>query len=151
LPGQIIIEGIAPYDGTYEFDFSYLTNREWYKVRQVADILPLDYWMALAKGDASLVVALISICFDRLDKGYDIEDFWNAEAGKIRLIPEKEEADASPPAQGPPENVESSSGNGMGSGEPGKPAGDSLPGSSLSATGGRGSEPSESAPARSET
>jgi hypothetical protein len=135
LADYILIEDLPPYDGRYEFDFAYFTNYEWHKIRQLADCLPLDFWDRLEKADAGLVVAVTAICFDRLGKRYDIETFWRAEAGKIRLF--DKEPDASPPAETPSDSGESESGNGSPSGQPGKDAGESPPPNDPSATGDR--------------
>jgi hypothetical protein len=61
----IVISGVAPWDGRYEFDLENreLTTREWGFIKRLAGYLPLDIDNGLAKADPELfcVFALIAL------------------------------------------------------------------------------------------
>jgi hypothetical protein len=98
---RFIISGILPYDGEYELDLAYFTNREWHLIRNIAGVYPPDLMYALAQRDAGCIVALGLIVLDR--EGHeDVERdlLWDAPAGKMTLdLTPPEEEGGSPLAE----------------------------------------------------
>jgi hypothetical protein len=119
------IEGVEPYDGEYELDLQHLTNRDFYTIRQLADLTAPEVFVAFARGDLGLGIALAIIAVERkLGHTVDREKFWDGEVGTVSVVPVKE-AKPDPPASAPPSVSDDSSGenekpgtSGSGSSEP---------------------------------
>lgn len=99
---KFIIEGVHPYDGTYEFDKSHLTNREIRKIKLLTGLRPLEYEEAGNAGDNDLGVAMVIIALQRSGRFAEINEdlIWDADLGKITADLTDEVA-ADPPALEP--------------------------------------------------
>jgi hypothetical protein len=66
MADKIIIEGLKPYDGEYEFDIAEqpLTTLEWRWIKKIAGYLPLTMQDGFRGGDPDLflVFAVIALC-----------------------------------------------------------------------------------------
>lgn len=101
---KIIIDGIAGYNGEYEFDAGYFTNEELHTIKRVAGVRAGELQDALAAMDSDLVVAFAAVALKRNGKAVHEQLLWAANFGAIRLefdaeVPE-EDAEL-PPPQGP--------------------------------------------------
>lgn len=90
-PDKLIIEGIPPLDGEYEFDFAELldslTNREYHVIKVMTGVRAAEVFEAMEAGDTDLVMALAVIILRRRGKRVDEDRFWDAEAGTaIRIV-----------------------------------------------------------------
>lgn len=121
----IVIDGVKPYDGRYEFDFGddTFTIREWGWIRRFADYRPLTFGEGIVNGDAELFGVLAAIALHRagrIDTG-DVDTFY----GRLldsRLGPNitvelgdqepQETGGADPPPPGSSNGSSSSSGDG---------------------------------------
>ena len=110
----VVIEGIAPWDGRYEFEDFTFTNRELYRVKQVSGLRASELIDAIEANDTSAYVAVADVVLSRTDKKVPVDDLWNGPVGSIML--DFGEVVADPPtrtASGNEPNVtESSSGDG---------------------------------------
>lgn len=113
---KIIIEGVPPWDGTYELDESYFTNRELHTIKKVAGVRAGELADAFQAGDSDIVIALAVIAAARQGTTIPPDDLWDAKAGAIRAE-FGEEVDA-----GPPDVTES--GDASASGESTTPSGE---------------------------
>lgn len=145
---KITLDGIKPYDGTYEIDFQF-TTREQGWIKRFAGYLPTEY--ARASGDSEFACTLVAIALHRaarLDKSEvpdlleRLQDLRIEEVATFDVTGEPGEDDAGPPALSSNGN-ESTSGAGSatssGTSAP-SPAGSGTPGSAIS-----GSAPATSA------
>lgn len=80
----IIIEGIAPWDGRYEFDWRF-TNLELHRIKQISGIRAGELADAVAASDAAVIVAISAVVLDRHDKRADVDELWAGEGGSLRL------------------------------------------------------------------
>lgn len=110
MADQIAIDGIEAYDGEYEFDAGYFTNRELHTMKRLSGIRAGELAEALAAGDNDVIVAMTVIALQRHGKYVDEDLIWNAQAGKISYRPElvPTGTDALPPA--PPSGTDETSG-----------------------------------------
>jgi len=119
LADKIVIEGIEAYDGEYDFDATYFTNRELHTIKRLSGIRAGELDDALGAGDNDVIVAMTVIALQRNGKFIDEDLIWNAEAGRISYRPDPaqaEAADAIPPASGTDESsapAESSASSGL--------------------------------------
>lgn len=110
---RLIIEGIPPWDGQYDFPDFGLTNDELYRVKIVSRGLRAGELLdALDANDTAAFVGFATAILERHGKGVDPEDLWKASVGSIRI--ELGVDDALPPTQ--PQSDGSSSGNATSSG-----------------------------------
>lgn len=100
---KIVISGVPPWDGEYEFDGN-LKNRELHRIKKITGIRAGELVEALAAGDTDVLVALAVIVLERDGKSVDADDFWNAEVGSITYVGE-EETDGPPAESSPSESL----------------------------------------------
>jgi len=99
---KIKLEGVQPYDGEYDLDVSYFTNRELHTIKRVAGVRAGEIEEAFAAIDTDLVVALAVIALNRAGVAPDENLIWDAPSGTIVFIadePEDEAGEQSPPVQ----------------------------------------------------
>lgn len=97
---KLVIEGIEPYDGTYEFALDGFTNRELHRIKKLTGLRAGEFEDAFSALDNDMVVAFAVITLER--NGHTVKDdiLWDAPAGGIRLeFSEEEVEDDSPPGQ----------------------------------------------------
>ena len=106
----LVIEGIKPWDGRYEFDIENEepTTREWSWIKRFSGYLPLTIQQGLEGGDPELFCAFAVIALRRADKVEpgDVQQLYDRLAdapfgATIRLEADQAETvedDASPPA-----------------------------------------------------
>lgn len=127
---KILIKGIDAYDGEWDFDSSYFTNRELHTIKRVAGVRAGELSDALAAGDTDMIVALAVVALQRHGKHVDEDLLWDGHAGSILYEGEpedEEEGDALPPVTGPAATSETG-GNETSSGGNGKSGSESNPG-----------------------
>jgi hypothetical protein len=100
---NIKIEGIPPWDGVYELDLTYFTNRELHQIKVVSDVRAGELSSEFARGNNDLVVAVAAIALKRNGKEVPIDELWDAPVGKIVLEDDAEVEDVDPPS--PTSNV----------------------------------------------
>lgn len=106
------ITGIPPYDGEYDFDGSYFTNRELHTIKRISGVRGGEIDQALDAGDSDVIVAMAVITLERAGKNPDENTIWDAKAGGISLIL-AEDGDALPPdSSGTPTEPSADSGDG---------------------------------------
>ncbi len=123
---KIKIEGLPGWDGEYDFDGSYFTNRELQLIKRETGIRAGELEDAMLVQDNDLVVAVTLIALKRLGKEIPAEMLWDAPVGKITMELDEGEADAGPPAVPPsgPEPSDSSGNAAPISGSGSSPTGD---------------------------
>lgn len=105
----LTIEGVAPYDGDYQFDASYFTNRELHIVKKVTSldgtqsVRAGELQEALEAGDTDVMVALAIIAAKRNGVDIPADSIWDSPAGKVSLaLDDTEAVDDFPPESAPP-------------------------------------------------
>lgn len=100
---KIIITGIAGYNGEYDIDLAYLTNKDLHTIKRIAGVRAGEIQAALNAEDNDLAVAFTVIALERNGKAVHEDVLWNAQLGCINLQgdPVAEEEDALPPPNGP--------------------------------------------------
>lgn len=93
---KLVIEGIQPYDGTYDLDTSYFTNRELHTIKRLAGVRAGEVSEALDANDTDVVVAIAIIGLTRAGQSPVEDMIWDAKAGSIKLVSEDEQ---NPPAE----------------------------------------------------
>jgi hypothetical protein len=108
---KIVISGISGYDGEYDLDATYFTNKELHTIKRLAGVRAGEIGAAFAAGDNDLLIALTVIALERAGKAVFEDALWNAKVGCIEMVADTpvEEADADPPATGSGGNVSESS------------------------------------------
>lgn len=116
---RFVANGVPPYDGEWEIDLSYFTNRELHTIKRMSGVRGGELEDALAKIDNDVGIALFVIALERSKKFPNIvEDIiWEARSDAIRFVEDEaaREDDAGPPAQPPvtePGPGETGEGNG---------------------------------------
>jgi hypothetical protein len=99
---KIVITGIGrAYDGEYDFDPSYFTNKELHTIKRMTGVRAGEIQAAFGAGDNDMIVAFAAIALERAGKSVYEETLWNAKVGCIELVsgtPQQEEGDdADPP------------------------------------------------------
>lgn len=94
---KIKIEGVLPYDGEYDLDVSYFTNRELNIIKRLSGVRAGELDEAFGAGDNDLIVALAVIALRRAGKTAAEDAIWDAPSGKITFVADEVEADADPP------------------------------------------------------
>lgn len=106
---RIVLAGIPPYDGEYEFDASYFTNREYHTIKRIAGVRAGELDEALGAGDLDVIVALAVIALQRNNQPHEEDTIWDAPGGSISFIGSEDVVeDPTVPAEQP----QSSSGDG---------------------------------------
>ena len=88
---QIVITGIAGYNGEYDLDASYFTNKELHTIKKLAGVRAGEIQAAFAAGDNDLIVALAAIALERNGKAVHEQVLWDAKVGCIMLVGESVE------------------------------------------------------------
>lgn len=123
---RLTIEGVLPYDGSYELDFTTLNHREWHQIHELAGILPPQLAYAIDARHMGLLVALAVVVLQR--DGFPVDDrpLWESQSGKIILelapepVPLDETNDSSEPErdESPSAKPESSGTDSSDAGDP---------------------------------
>lgn len=100
---RIKLDGIPPYDGEYDLDASYFTNRELHTIKTLSGIRAGELEEAFAASDSDLIVALCVIALQRAGITPIVDRIWDAPAGSMTLIGDDSEADEDPTAGTPVE------------------------------------------------
>ncbi len=95
------------YDGEWEIDVSYFTNRELHLIKRLTGVRAAELEAAFAAGDNDLVVAMAAIALQRNGKPLHEDVLWDARAGTITFVGGD---DADPPAEAPPSETGSADG-----------------------------------------
>lgn len=93
---KIVIEGVPPYDGEYEFEFGSFTNREMHRVKKLTELVAIDFEDAFLKRDPDLFLGLAVIAMERNGKIVDTDVLWDAPIGSLRLVMGEEEEESPP-------------------------------------------------------
>jgi len=105
----LVIEGLKPWDGRYEFDLAEqeLTTREWGWIKRLSGYLPMTFGDGLGGVDPELICVFAAIALvraGRIQKD-EVVDTYNRFADEpfrdsifLEADDEPEEADAGPPA-----------------------------------------------------
>lgn len=102
MADKIILKGCQPYDGTYDFDSGYFTNREFHTIKRIAGVRAGELEDALAAADLDVMVAIAVIALQRHGKQVDEDVIWDAEGGaSIVFVGEEAEQEAVPPTVAP--------------------------------------------------
>jgi hypothetical protein len=84
---KIAITGIGrAYDGEYDFDPSYFTNKELHTIKRMTGVRAGEIQAAFGAGDNDMIVAFASIALERAGKSVYEETLWNAKVGCIELV-----------------------------------------------------------------
>jgi hypothetical protein len=97
MPDKIVITGVPPYDGEYEFDGTYMTNRELHVIKKLTGLRVGEFQEALANADTDVILGIAVVALTRHGKDVHEDTLWDAEAGAITYVAEEEPA--SPPAE----------------------------------------------------
>ncbi len=135
---KVIVESGDVYNGEYELDLSFFTNRELHIIKKETGIRAGELYEAFDVADTDLLVVLAIIAIRRkTGETADSNALWELPAGKITLDVSGED-DASPPDEAsiaPPEtsggdaaSLSDSSVNGESSQEPSPPSASGNPG-----------------------
>lgn len=97
MKSWLVIEGIAPWDGDYEIDWSF-TNQEFYDIKTISrGVRPGELLEALDAKDTAAFVGLAVVRLGRDGKRVDPDALWHAPAGCISIrIDDEGEDDAVP-------------------------------------------------------
>lgn len=95
MADRIVIEGIPPYDGDWEFDASYFTMREFHTIKKVTGLRGGELSDAIESGDMDVVVGLAVVALQRNNIDVNPERIWDAKGGSISFI--ADEGDVDPP------------------------------------------------------
>lgn len=108
---RIKIEGIhRDYDGEWDLDVTYFTNRELSIVKRLAGVRAGELDEAFGAGDSDLIVAMAVIALKRAGKTVVEDAIWDAPSGQITFVAGEVDADV-PPAIPSPTPVSSGSGD----------------------------------------
>lgn len=115
-PDKLIVHGIPGLDGEYRCDLvgmntigdpECLTNREGYRVKELAGVRAAEILDEFARGDSGVQVALATVVLERHGRRVDVDALWDApiESGVTFEIGKRSEGDdADPPAAAPPQD-----------------------------------------------
>ena len=95
---NVVIDGIPPWDGRYQFDDFSFTNRQLYDIKLVCGLRASELIEALEANDTSAYVAVASVVMRAAGTQVDIDDLWNAQVGSITIELGAVD-DADPPTQ----------------------------------------------------
>ena len=99
MSDKLIIEGVPPWDGEYDFDIRF-TMRELHTVKTISGIRGAEVAEAVAYRDAAATVAIAVVILARHGKLASPDDFFDADQSCIRFAFGEDDAD--PPAETPP-------------------------------------------------
>lgn len=117
---KVVIESDDVWNGEYELDLSFFTNRELHIIKKETGIRGGELYESFDAGDTDLLVALAMIAIRRSGKGNpDAEALWELPTGKITLDV-TDEGDAGPPAEAPSESSENAGASSSASSESGE-------------------------------
>jgi hypothetical protein len=118
VPDQIVIEGIPPYDGAYDWDLDRqeLTTREWGWIKRLTGYLPLDLSEPAKWGDPEVLVCFAAMALRRAGRveAREVPQVFERladapfDGAKIQLETEEAEADDAGP---PPSSSNGSTGS----------------------------------------
>lgn len=145
---KLIVKGIPPLDGEYEFDIAgmlsqghpeCLTNREGHRIKVMTGVRVGQLEEAFAAGDNDVLVAFAAVIFARAGKHFDEDILWDAPMGSgLDFVIAKRDEEGQvvdvPPVPAPPTSSQERNGGGSS-----KTTSDH-PGNDPSRTGGRSSE-----------
>jgi len=90
---KIVIEGVqAGYDGEYDVDLGYFTNRELHTIKRLTGLRVGELDEAMRTGDSDVLVAFCVLALQRHGKPVDEDALWDAQAGSITIVVGEEEA-----------------------------------------------------------
>jgi hypothetical protein len=114
----VVIEGVPPWDGRYEFDDFAFTNRELFRIKQLSGLRAGELIEALEANDTSAYVGVAMVVLERSGLKLEADDLWGAKVGSITLDLSGGVADppTTPAVEGVPSGTAGSSGSGSGSG-----------------------------------
>ena len=113
---KIVIDGIPPWDGSYEFEDFNFTNREFFRIKEISGIRAGELIEALEAGDTGAYVGVAAVVLTAQGKILqgDVDALWNGPVGSITL--DLRDGVADPPTQTGSENEPSPSDGSSGSG-----------------------------------
>jgi hypothetical protein len=91
------LEGIPPYDGEYDMDYSTITNREFHTIKRISGVRAGEVDAALNAGDNDVIVAFTVIALQRAGHNVQEDAIWDAPVGRVSVINEKAEEPERPP------------------------------------------------------
>lgn len=102
MPDQLIVTGLPPLDGEYEFDLAELindlTNREAHRIKTMSGVRLGELVESLQAGDNDVLIALAAIILTRRGKRVDENKLWDAPLGAgVSFVLADEEDDEVPP------------------------------------------------------
>lgn len=117
----VVIEGVPPYDGRYEFDLrgSAFSVREWGWIKRHAGYLPLTLDDGLLGSDAELMAVFAIVAMVRAGKvdREDVPDVWERFADAPGVVTVRLELQPRGADDADPRSTESSNENGTYSGD----------------------------------
>ncbi len=131
----VVIDGIPPWDGSYQFDDWLFSNEQLYQIKEISKGLrAAELIEALDMNDSAAFVALAVVVLRMNGKqiaDVDIADFWAAKVGAITidLGPQGDVPPTLPPSSDELAGSGSSSGGGSGNGGESLPAAQQATGS----------------------
>ncbi len=116
-----IVLKVPPWEGRYEFEDWRLTQRELHEIKLLSGVRAAELIEALYAGDRAACLGLAIVILDRHDKVVTAEDLWDSKVDEIVIdftMTKADDADppTQPAAEGDPNEIGSSSGDGSGSG-----------------------------------
>lgn len=93
----LTVEGVPPWDGSYEFEDFAFTNRELHRIKQISGVRAGELIEALDVNDTAAMVGVATVILARSDKLVDPDDLWDSTVGSLRLEIVADEDDAGPP------------------------------------------------------
>jgi len=92
---QVTIQNVPGYDGTYELETSWLTNRELHQIKRISGVRAGELAEAAAAGDNDVVVAFAAIAIKRAGHPIPFETLtdllMDAQTGSILVADEDDE------------------------------------------------------------
>jgi hypothetical protein len=89
---KIVIEDVhVGYDGEYDVDLSYFTNRDLHTIKRLTGLRVGELDEAMRTGDSDVLVAFCVIALQRHGKPVDEDVLWDAQAGSITIVVGEEE------------------------------------------------------------
>lgn len=99
---KLILQGTPGFDGEYECDISYFTNRELHAIKTQTGLRAGEFEEAFEKGDNDFMVAIAATALARAGKPNAYDVLWDMPIGKITFDSSDEEgAEDSPPESEP--------------------------------------------------
>ncbi len=96
---KLIINGVPPWDGEYEFEsFSDGTNREYHRIKEISGVRAGEFIEALGAGDTGAWVGWAVVVLARHGKTASPDEFWDAPEDAINWKLDEAD-DADPPTQ----------------------------------------------------